>query len=55
MTEKKWKTVSIPTPLHQLISDFVDNDSRYRSIAEFVSEALRRQLEIVEKTKHGAN
>lgn len=42
---EKWKTVSIPTPLYQIISGFVDSDPRYHSISEFVSEAVRRRLE----------
>lgn len=54
MTEKNWKTVSIPKPLHNLISEFVDNDPRYRSIAEFVSEALRKRLEDLQN-KAGAS
>lgn len=53
MPEKNsdFKSISIRTELIAEIAAFIDKNKRYRSIAEFLSEAARLRLEELEKEK----
>jgi len=50
MKEKStFKNVSIKAGLAKEIGGFIEHSKRYRSVAEFVSEACRLRLEQLEK------
>jgi len=50
MVEKAgFKSISLKSDLVIEIEKFVDQNKRYRSVAEFVSEASRLRLEALEK------
>jgi metal-responsive CopG/Arc/MetJ family transcriptional regulator len=48
---ENFKGVSIKKSLYQEVKDFVDEDSTYKSVAEFVSEAIRLRLQQVKACK----
>ena len=41
----QFKSVSISTPLHDLIQQFIKDNPEYRSIADFISEATRVRMQ----------
>jgi len=50
MEEKaEFKSVSIKASLVEEVESYVDKSSRYRSVAEFFSEAARLRLEQLQK------
>lgn len=50
MGEKaEFKSISLKAALINEIEDFIQKNKKYRSVAEFVSEAARLRLEILEK------
>lgn len=54
----KYQTVSFPEPFYKEIKEYVEKNPRYRSIAEFVKEAVRlkiamdKQMAYEERKKH---
>lgn len=50
MGEKaEFKSISLKAALVNEIEDFIQKNKKYRSVAEFVSEASRLRLEILQK------
>ncbi|MDH5482623.1 MAG: ribbon-helix-helix domain-containing protein [Candidatus Bathyarchaeota archaeon] len=50
-----FKSISLKTELVEEIEEFIKNNKRYRSIAEFVSEAARLRLEELQRIKEAPN
>ncbi|RJX15336.1 ribbon-helix-helix protein, CopG family [Candidatus Bathyarchaeota archaeon] len=46
---KVWRGVSLPDHLVKEIEEVIIKTKRYRSISEFVSEAIRLRLEEIQK------
>jgi Arc/MetJ-type ribon-helix-helix transcriptional regulator len=46
-----FKGVSIKNELYHEVEDLIEENPIYRSVAEFVSEAIRLRMEQVEKRK----
>jgi len=48
-----FRRVSLPTPLVDAVEDYIKKTKRWRSIADFIAEAVRLRLEELEKNKQG--
>jgi metal-responsive CopG/Arc/MetJ family transcriptional regulator len=48
-----FKGVSIKTELYTQVENFIEENPSYRSVAEFVSEAIRLRMEEITKIKAG--
>jgi len=44
-TKSKFRSVSLKADLVDAVEDYIERDKRYRSIAEFMSEAARMRLQ----------
>lgn len=50
MEEKEFRSISLKAELIVAIENFIHTNKRYRSVADFVSEASRLRLEELEKS-----
>jgi len=53
LPEEGYKSVSLPEHLEEMVRDFIENHRElgYRSVAEFVSEAIRLRLEDLKESE----